>query len=387
MSDQRVTISLSSIISVLLMLLLLILLWQLQSLLVILMAAVVLAVAIAPIVNWAEQFHVPRWLTVVLVYLIALGGLAGFGWLIGPTVAQQTHLLIRQMSAYSDTAVAWVRDLAYRIDAEQGEQITQFINPPALVNWAIRSSQQVFLRSIGITRGIVGAVFSTVLVLLISGYMAAGSQPLIRGLVQLFPFPWNQHLFNQVRPVGRRMGGFIQGRILVSVVLGIVITVSLSLLGLSQFALALGVIAGGTNLIPFVGPLLGAIPALVIALSVGGVTWLWVLVLFVVVQNLESYVLDPLLVGSSVKIHPLYQLLAVFGGIQVLGVLGALIVPPWVAGAAVLVENLYLRPKRLAEAQSLSSAATDTFSEVERMEGNGGNGGAAMRDTAAINPD
>jgi len=98
-----------------------------------------------------------------------------------------------------------------------------------------------------------------------------------------------------------------------------------------------------------VGPILGSIPALVVALSLGGWTVLWVLILFVVIQNVETYVLDPLLVGSSVGVHPLYQLLSVLGGVQVLGIIGALIVPPWFAGVAVLVENLYLRPKLLAE--------------------------------------
>jgi predicted PurR-regulated permease PerM len=71
----------------------------------------------------------------------------------------------------------------------------------------------------------------------------------------------------------------------------------------------------------------------------------------VIIQNVETYVLDPLLVGNSVNVHPLYQLLAVLGGTQVLGIIGALIVPPWVAGAAVLLENLYLKPKLLAEQQ------------------------------------
>jgi predicted PurR-regulated permease PerM len=63
----------------------------------------------------------------------------------------------------------------------------------------------------------------------------------------------------------------------------------------------------------------------------------------------ETYVLDPLLVGSSVGVHPLYQLLAVLGGTQVLGIIGALIVPPWVAGSAILLENLYVQPKLLTE--------------------------------------
>ncbi|MEL7246376.1 MAG: AI-2E family transporter, partial [Cyanobacteria bacterium J06573_2] len=68
-----------------------------------------------------------------------------------------------------------------------------------------------------------------------------------------------------------------------------------------------------------------------------------------IIQNLETYVLDPLLVGNTVRVHPFYQLLAVLGGTQVLGIIGAVIVPPWVAGITVLIENLYLRPKLLKE--------------------------------------
>jgi len=80
-----------------------------------------------------------------------------------------------------------------------------------------------------------------------------------------------------------------------------------------------------------------------------------VLLLFAIIQNLETYVLDPLLVGSSVRVHPLYQLLAVLGGTQVLGIVGALIVPPWVAGVSVLLENLYLQPKLLAEGKEIAA--------------------------------
>lgn len=348
--DQPITISLSSIIKLLVVVLLLLLLWQLQSLVVVLMIAIVFAATIAPIVNWAESLRIPRWLAVIAVYLSLIGGMVGVGLLIGPAVVEQTERLISQVPVYSENLYLWVQETAERLNA-QPEVITQLINPQALTNWVIRSSQQLFVRSLGLTRGIVGAAFSVILVLLISGYMVAGSKTLIQGVVQLFPYPWNRRLLAQVKPVAKRMGGFIQGRVLVSAILGVVTTLGLGILGLSEFSLALGTIAGFTNLIPFVGPFLGAIPALIVGLSEGGLTWLWVLLLFTIVQNLESYVLDPLLVGSTVNIHPLYQLLAVFGGTQVMGVLGALIVPPWVAGAAVLLENLYLRPKRIAEAR------------------------------------
>lgn len=352
MPEQKITISLSTVFSILAVVLLIVLLWQLQELLVLLMISIVLAATLAPIVDWAEARRIPRWLAVLSVYLTLIGGFVGIGLIIGPTVVEQTQLLINQNPIYLESLYLRFQDFVAQVAKDQSELLTQFVNPQELTNWAIRSSQKLLLRSVGLTKGIVGTAFGVILVLLISGYMVSGSDALIRGLVELFPHPWNRRLLAQVKPVGERMGNFILGRALVSVILGIVVTVGLSVLGLSQFAVALGVIAAITNLIPFVGPILGAIPAVLIAVAVGGWTWLWVLLLFIIIQNLEGNVLSPLVIGSSVNLHPLYMFLAVLGGTQLLGVLGAIIVPPWVAGAAVLLDNLYLRPKAIAEARA-----------------------------------
>jgi predicted PurR-regulated permease PerM len=349
MPEKRQTISLSNLLLIVATGFLTILLWQLRSLFVTFMIAVVLAAAIAPIVSAAEKLRLPRWLGVIVVYIGLIAGLIGAGLIIGPSVFEQIQLLASKLPIYLDNLRMVAEDLAVRMGVTQIETIEQFFDIQALTNWLFRSSQQLLVRSFGFTRGILGGVVNLILALVISAYMVAGSSNLVQGLVKLFPKPWDERLAAQVVPISRRMGGYVQGRVLVSAILGFVITLSLSLLGLSEFALALGVIAGFTNLIPFVGPILGAVPALIVAIPQGGLTFVWVLLLFVIIQNLESYVLDPLLVGSSVRVHPLYQLLAVLGGTQVLGIIGAVIVPPWVAGVGVVLENLYLRPKLLAE--------------------------------------
>jgi predicted PurR-regulated permease PerM len=333
------------------------------------MIAVVVAAALAPIIDSAQKLRVPRWLAVIVVYLGLIGILTGAGVLIGPTVVQQIERLIRRLPTYLEIVRSLFENLVIRLgvsDPESVSPIRQLFDVQGLTGWAIRSSQELLVRSYSVTRGILGGVFSLFLALLLSGYMLSGSENLIQGLVSLFPKPWDERLAAQVEPVSQRMGGYIQGRVLVSGILGIAITIGLGFLGLSEFALGLGVIAGFTNLIPFLGPVLGAIPALIVAIAQGGLTFFWVLLLFVIIQNVETYVLDPLLVGSTVNVHPLYQLLAVLGGTQVLGIIGALIVPPWVAGAAVLLENLYLKPKQLAEQQDgdivpLSSVETSNI--------------------------
>lgn len=352
MLEQRFNVSLSSLLIVCATGLALVTLWQLRGLLVIVMTAIVVAASLAPVVSQLEQtLHLPRWMAVLIAYIGLISIVIGVGLVVGPPTFRQITRLIRQLPTFIDILRAGVEYWALRFSDTPPTLIRQFFDLQSLTGWLIGSTQQLVLKSYGITRGILGGVFSLVLTVLISGYMVADSQTLLKSLIQLFPQPWADRLFDQASPVSYRMGGYIRGRVLVSLILGIVITIGLSLLGLGEFALGVGAIAGVTNLIPFIGPILGSVPALIVALSSGGWTVLWVLLLFIVIQNIETYVMDPLLVGSTVGVHPLYQLLAVLGGVQVLGIIGALIVPPWFAGASVLVENLYLHPKLVAERQ------------------------------------
>jgi len=362
MNNNRISLSITNIILLILLPLLLILLWQLRSLIVVLMIAVVIAATLAPVVNTAQKIGTPRFVAVLLVYAGLIGTLTFFGIIIGPTVAEQIQQLIGKLPVYLEALRSLLSDLILRFgmdDTAAPDLINQVLDVQGLISWAIRSSQQLVVRSYSVTRGIIGSVLGALLSLLLSAYMVSNSKQLLEDIINLFPAPWNQRLAAQIQPVGKRMGGYIQGRILVSGILGVVITVSLKFLGLSELALGLGVIAGFTNLIPFFGPVLGAIPALIVAVSQGGLTFVWVLLLFVIVQNLETYLLDPLLVGNSVKVSPLYQLLAVLGGAQVLGIIGALIVPPWIAGMGVLLENLYVKPKLIMEGHYDLSADAD----------------------------
>ena len=374
MRDRTINLSISSLLTVFVAIASCLLLWQLRGVLVLLMVAIVLATAIAPIVDYGERIWLPRWLSAALFYLFAILVLVGVFLLIGPQVFEQLQRLIRQVPIVTEKIVALAEEkLTPDESAALSDLVRQLFDLQTLTRWTIQTGQEFVLRSYSITRGIVGAVLSFVLALFFSGYMLADSDRLVRGLSQLLPEPWDSRIQNQMGEVGYRMGTYLRGRLLVSIILAVVTTFGLRMLGLAEFSLALGAIAGVTNLVPFIGPILGAIPALVVAIAQGGWLVLWVLILYTIVQNLETYLLDPLLVGSAVGVHPLYQLLSVIGGVQVLGILGAAIVPPWFAGASVIVENLYLKPKQEAarlrkqspgEVTSQNSTSDDQLADV-----------------------
>ncbi|MEL6490578.1 MAG: AI-2E family transporter [Cyanobacteria bacterium J06621_3] len=356
-SEQRLSISLSGVLIVFAAIASAIIGWQLRSLLLLVMISVVLACSISPIVGWAEQFRIPRWLGALLTYIAIISTLIGIVLLIGPTVLEQIQLLIRQLPLLLRKAATQTETWALAINDNRPDFTTQIfdqLDVQAIAAWAVRSTRQVALRSVTVTTDILGTLLSLVLAIFISGYMLADSQTLTKNFVRLLPKPWDEKVSQQLPEIGNRIGSYIRGRLIVSATLALVTGVGLSFLGLKDFAIGLGAIAGVTNLIPFLGPILGAIPALVVAIPQGGWIVLWVVLFYATIQNIETYILDPLLVGSSVGVHPLYQLLAVLGGTQVLGIVGALIVPPWVAGGAVLLETLYLEPKLAAEKDGAS---------------------------------
>lgn len=350
-SEPSITISLASLVKAGMLSLGILLLWQLQNLVVVVMISIVLAATLAPVIQQVESL-VPRWLAVLAVYFSLIGAAITVTIVVGPTITDQIQRILNALPGYVDALTRVLEQLVMQLGITESDDlgmVNQILDLQALTAWTFRSGQKLILQSVDITKGFLGGVFNVLLALVLSAYMLSDSERLLQGLVSLFPQPWEQRLKEQVHPVSRRMGAYIQGRLLVSLILGTTVSIGLKLIGITEVALGLGAIAGLTNLIPFFGPVLGAIPALLVAVAQGGWTVVWVFLLFLLIQNLETYVLDPLVVSPSVNVPPLYQLLAVLGGTQVLGIIGALITPPWIAAGGVLIENLYLHPKRLAE--------------------------------------
>ncbi|MBD0301049.1 MAG: AI-2E family transporter, partial [Tolypothrix sp. T3-bin4] len=156
MPKQRLTVSLVNVLLVVATGLLLVLLWQLRGLLVTLMIAVVLAAALAPIIEKAQTLRIPRWLAVLVVYLGLIAILTGVGLLIGPAVIEQIERLIRRLPTYLEVVRSLFDNLIIRLgmsEPNSDSPIGQLFNTQALTGWAIRSSQQLVVRSYSVTRG------------------------------------------------------------------------------------------------------------------------------------------------------------------------------------------------------------------------------------------
>ncbi len=197
------------------------------------------------------------------------------------------------------------------------------------------SGTELISRSLSIMTGVTDALVTLVLVLVISLYLVLDGSRIRDALASLVP-PKRQRVFLFLETsLVRIVGGYIRGQLLMSAVIGVSTGVGCWLLGV-QYPLVLGLLAFFFELIPIVGPVLTAIPAIIVSLFQPFPLVLFVIGFFVVMQMVESNVLGPRITGHAVGLHPIASILALLGGAEVAGLWGALFAVPVVGLAAVL---------------------------------------------------
>lgn len=194
----------------------------------------------------------------------------------------------------------------------------------------------------GLFSGTLGAIASLLFILFIALYAAAVPNMYVNGLLRLVPLGGRQRAREILAALGDTLHWWLIGTFIKMAVVGIATTVGLILLDM-PLALALGGMAFLFEFVPYLGPLLAALPAVLVALAVGPVETFYVILLYLGIQTVESYVLSPLVDQRSVSIPPVLTLFSqVLLGTSSLGILGVFIATPLTAVIMVLVKMLYI---------------------------------------------
>jgi len=194
---------------------------------------------------------------------------------------------------------------------------------------------------------IFGALASLVIVLVAGIYIAIKPRLYRDGFLMLFPKTRQPEIGDTLDAAGEALRLWLRGQVLAMVIVGVLIAVGLSLVGVPS-PLGLGVIAGVTEFVPIAGPVIGAVPALLLASTQGWHAVGWTLLVFVIVQQIESNVIMPLVMGRMVAVPPAVGLFAVIVTGVLFGPLGLLLGYPLAVVADVLIRKLYVR-KTLGE--------------------------------------
>lgn len=156
----------------------------------------------------------------------------------------------------------------------------------------------------------------------------------------LLPARYRERILGILQETNQVLAGFIRGQLLVSLLVGLLITIGLLITGV-RFAVLIGLVAGVFDLIPYFGPVLGAIPALVFALADSPTKAMWVLVVFVVANQVESTVLGPRILSERVGLHPVVVIFVVLAGASLGGILGMLLAVPVTAIIKILAGHFW----------------------------------------------
>ncbi|MBA2451128.1 MAG: AI-2E family transporter, partial [Chloroflexi bacterium] len=307
-----------------------------------LVIALFVAVAINPAVGWLSRHRVPRGLAILLVYLGLILAIAGLGALVIPPLVQQVNALVDAVTAQAQQPGGLdqaVEDLATRyglggyIDALR-EQVRALPGQLSVAAGPL----------LALAGGVVGSVTAFITILLLTFLLLLDNDRFIAAGLTLFNPAQRPRLRRLLGQAAGAIHGYVNGNLVISLIAGVAAFIAMTILGM-PYSVALALIVALFDLIPLVGGILGAAVAVLVALFVNPVTAGLLAVYFLVYQQIENNILQPMVYKRSVSLHPLAIFVAVLVGAQLLGILGALLAIPvaeilrilgaeWLAGRA-----------------------------------------------------
>ena len=320
----------------------LVVLLAVNNLLVSFVLAFVTNYLLAPIVNFLERKGVPRQ-TAIMIPFVATGLLIGFAiYRVVPLLTQQVTMLESQLPKYQQDLVGLVTQTEQRFKG-----FFQIYN----VSFSDSASAWIIARSGEVTSAIPRALSGSLTVLLLTPFFAffmlQDGRQISRTVLGMVPNNIFELALRLHHQLNEQMGGFIRARFLEAAIVGIVVWLGLQVVGF-PYASLLGLFAAITNLIPYVGPIIGAVPALLIAMVSGdavlwgsmNITLVFVTSVYFFAQLIDMVFIIPLVVARIVNLHPVTVVLVIIIGAQVMGILGMVISIP-VASALKLIFNAF----------------------------------------------
>lgn len=309
-------------------------LYLIRDVIFIVIVAGLLATVITPAVNFFEKRKLPRWAGVLIVYLCIVLVLFLIGWAVLPVVVEQGRLLIAQLPDF-------LRSVMGRVSAGSRAEFANLLN-----NWLSKSAlsgKTVF----SLLGTVAGQIISFFMVMVIAFYLSVKKR-IVRSFVNsIVPAKYQDFLEHFVESVQREIGAWARGVILLILFVGIMAYIGLSILGV-KYALTLAIIASLTELIPYIGATLGAIPAVIVAFTQSPTLGLLVIILYLIIQQIEGVLLSPYVMHRVVGLDPLVIILVLLIGGKIAGPAGMILAVPAATILSILVKYYLKHRKKVA---------------------------------------
>ncbi len=306
-------------------------LFSLRRVIAALLFAVVIASGIEPGVRWLQRYRLPRVLAVLIIYVIAFA-------IIGSVISLVVPSLVDEFRAFLDSFPRYQRILLQELRGFQTLPFYSFfsggaedviLNPP----FDIRA---VGGNTLNVLFGVVGGIFYGIILIVVSFYLASQENGIEHFLRMVTPLRDEEYVLDLWKRSQAKIGQWLRGQLVLALAIGILVYVALVALGI-RYALSLALLAAILEIVPIIGPILAAVPAVFFAFLSSPFLALIVALTYVLVQQLESHLIVPMVMQRTVGLNPLLVILALLVGGALGGLLGLFLAVPI---AAIVVEFL-----------------------------------------------
>jgi len=316
--------------------------WQARSALLLIYVASLVAIGISPLVEWIERRRaplsgrrrhfrrLPRWAAILVIYLVLIGILVGLGMLTVPPLVQQGRDLAAALPDLTLRAQDWLIErgiLAERITVRQAVEQSPVAGTDAVGT------------VIGAVWGVLGGLFGFITILILAFYFLVDSRNIVHAFLRLFPYSDRPRVEDACHRIVTKVSAWLGGQLLLGLIIGTTAAIGLGVMGV-PYSMVLALIAGIGEMIPIVGPLVAAIPAVLVALSVSPALALGVAIFFIVQQQFENHVLVPKVMERQVGVSAVVVIVALLIGGTILGIMGAILAVPTAAILQVVLQEV-----------------------------------------------
>ncbi len=324
-------------------------LYSVRDVLLLLYISGLFAVGFSPIVRLIERQRLlpvggrrfPRWLAILVLYVFMVGSMVALGMLVFPPLVDQAQQLWSQKTQMFYKAQQFLHESGllsgeYLTIEEAVERAPGAAGDPNVVS-------TVF----GAVRGVLGGIVGFLTILIVTFYLLVDSWNLHDTFLRLFPVQERARVDAVTRAITVKVSAWLGGQLFLGAIIGLTSAIGLYLMGI-PFFYVLALISAVGELIPVVGPILAAVPAIAVAATVSYQKVLIVVIFFLVQQQFENHVLVPKVMSRQVGVSAVTVIVAILIGGKLLGILGALLAVPTAAILQVVVmELLELKEKKI----------------------------------------
>ena len=328
-NGNTIHIASGTIIKIIVIGLLFVALFILRDLLLVLLAAIVVASSVEPMAKWFINRRIPRLPAVIFIYVaIAILLIGAFYFILLPLLSESSNLLASLPELVKQSSVPEQASTFLNSESAIVEKITDTISLGSAlthINQLLSSLASGFWSGIST---VFGGLLSFVLIIVLSFYLSVQDDGVGKFLKVVTPRRHEAYVVGLWNRVRVKIGLWMQGQLILAITIGVLVYLGLALFGVKH-ALLLAVLAGLFELIPLFGPILAAIPAVVLGFVDGGLTMALLLAgFYIVIQQFENHLIYPLVVKKVVGVSPIVVIVALVAGAQLAGFLGLLLSVP-----------------------------------------------------------